>query len=227
MVTQTPIILLHGLHMNTLAMRPLANFLKNQGFSVHLFRYYSVKDSISTHSHRLTRFIHTLGLRKVHLIGHSLGGLVIRQFLHDNLNAITPISVDKVITLGTPHLGSICAHYAKRLSPILLGYSYGGSLDGSCPPLPAGITLGSIAGTKPNGIGKAVLSYHSKKIIQNQYDDDNDGTVYVFETKLDNASDHLVLPVSHSGMLFNKQVFERIITFLTVGQFNPDPLPAE
>lgn len=219
-MTQTPVVLLHGLHMNTLALRPLANFLKNQGFMVHLFRYYSVKDNIKTHSHRLRQFLTIHNIHKVHLIGHSLGGLVIRQFLYDNQHQFSPITIDKVITLGTPHLGSTCAHYAKRLSPIILGNAYNGSLSGHCPPLPSNITLGVIAGNKPNGLGKLLLSYHSQKIIKNQYDDSNDGTVYVFETKLANACDHLVLPVSHTGMLFDKLVFDKVLTFLNLGRFN-------
>lgn len=210
--------MLHGLHMNTLALRPLANFLKNQGFSVYLFRYYSVKDPIHTHSHKLHQFIQSLNLTKVHLVGHSLGGLVIRQFLNDNLTKPNPVTIDKVITLGTPHLGSICAHYAKRISPFLLGNSYDNSLNGTCPPPPAGVVFGVIAGNKPNGLGRAVLDYHTKNILKNQ-EGQHDGTVYVFETKLPTATDHLVLPASHSGMLFDKHTHQQIGYFLTHGRF--------
>lgn len=220
MNTKTPIILLHGLHMNTLALRFLANFLKSQGYSVHLFRYYSVKDNIDTHSNKLKTFINLLGIKKVHLIGHSLGGLVIRQFLHNNHNTPNPVVIDKVITLGTPHLGSTAAHYAKRLSPFLIGKAYHNSLNGQCPPLPDGIRLGVIAGNKPHGLGKPILLYHNKKVIKNQIDSQNDGTVYVFETKLNTLTDHIILPVSHSGMLFDKRTFWQVQHFLEQGQFD-------
>ena len=47
----------------------------------------------------------------------------------------------------------------------------------------------------------------------------HDGTVYVSETKLASASDHIVLPVTHTGMLIDKNVTQQAIYFLQHGEF--------
>jgi len=51
--------------------------------------------------------------------------------------------------------------------------------------------IGVIAGTVPLGLGPFVADF----------DEDNDGTVAVSETRFDGVKDHLIMPVNHKGML--------------------------
>lgn len=219
----TPVILLHGLYETTWYMKILANRLNQQGFNTHLFRYYSLVQPMTYHSQRLGKFVAECGFDKVHLVGHSLGGLVIRQFLYDNLNSPTPVAIGRVVTLGTPHLGSTAAHYLKRLAPAMINNAYAHALDGVMSPLPDGVQLGSIAGVKPQGLGKPLLTHHQKSKAQafanTTLDTRHDGTVYVFETQLPNT-DHLILPVSHTGMLFDRTVSQQVAYFLANGRFD-------
>lgn len=222
MQTSLPsVVLIHGLHQNTWLMQNIARFLRTHGFLVYSFRYYSLKDTIYTHSTRLYQFLQQKQLHNVHLIGHSLGGLVIRQFLSDQerlstINAHNTINIHKIITLGTPHQGSTVAHYSKKLFPILLGNSYAHALDGTAPPIHKDRTIGVIAGNKPLGLGLPILHYHNRKHQKQPHD----GTVYVFETQIDHLTDHITLPVSHTSMLRDSRVFEQIVYFLTHGKFN-------
>lgn len=224
--SRTPVILIHGLYEATWHMKVLANRLFAQGFLPYLFRYYSLKDPMTRHSERLARFIGEHDFSNadgVHLVGHSLGGLVIRQFLYDNQQKTQPIPIRRAVTLGTPHLGSVVAHYVKCLSPKMINNAFDTALDGQCPPLIDGVELGAIAGTKPQGLGKPFLTYHTKFTLNTKFDTEldtrHDGTVYVFETKLPNAKDHLILPISHTGMLFNDTVAQQVGYFLKNGVF--------
>ena len=47
--------LLHGLHMHSWVMRPLAYLLEQEGFEVALFDYYSVLHSMNRHVEDLAR----------------------------------------------------------------------------------------------------------------------------------------------------------------------------
>lgn len=233
LTSRTPVILIHGLYETTWYMKILANRLSAQGFDSHLFRYYSLKDPMIRHSERLARFIGEHDLSNadgVHLVGHSLGGLVIRQFLYDNQQKVQPSPIGRVVTLGTPHLGSTVAHYVKRLTPKMINNAFDTALDGHCPPLIDGVALGAIAGVKPQGLGKPFLTHHQKfnrisntnldnPLSASQLDIRHDGTVYVFETKLPNTKDHIILPVSHTGMLFNDTVAQQVGYFLKNGVF--------
>jgi hypothetical protein len=72
-----------------------------------------------------------------------------------------------------------------------------------------GRPLGIIAGTRSAGMGRLLLSF----------DEANDGTVTVGETKIDGASGHLCLPVTHSSMLFSARVARATADFLEHGTF--------
>ena len=51
------IILLHGLHMYSWVMKPLADMLEKQGFDVALFGYYSVWHTMPQHTQALAEFV--------------------------------------------------------------------------------------------------------------------------------------------------------------------------
>ena len=69
------IILLHGLHMHSWVMKPLAYLLEQEGFEVALFDYCSVLHSMNRHVEDLARWIDENHVDEtLHFVGHSLGG---------------------------------------------------------------------------------------------------------------------------------------------------------
>ena len=70
--------------------------------------------------------------------------------------------------------------------------------------------LGIIAGSQPLGVGQLLANFN----------EDNDGTVAVSETRMPGATDHIVLPVSHLGMLVSARVAHETGLFLTQGRFS-------
>ena len=69
--------------------------------------------------------------------------------------------------------------------------------------------LGVIAGTRPVGLGRLFAGFREP----------NDGTVAVRETRIEGATDQLVLPVSHLGMMLSSRVADECGRFLRDGHF--------
>ena len=121
----------------------------------------------------------------------------------------------RIVTLGTPHQGSATAAAirARHVGVPLLGRAYHDLLDGNLPPLPDAVELGSIAGNRPLGIGHLV-----------GLDGENDGTVLCAETHCPGMADHIVLPVSHTAMIADKEAAAQTAAFLRSGRFDHERL---
>lgn len=211
------VVLIHGLHQKAWIMQPLAMQLQSRGFATYQHNYYSLRDSIDKHSNSLNSWLldnHDPSVA-INLVGHSLGGLVIRDFI----SRFPQWKIGRCVTLGTPHKGSTTAKYVNNLLSPLVGNAYKNALDGQNAPLKKGLSLGVIAGNAPYGLGQIVLNYHNQKSKLSYPQCEHDGTVYVYETKLESATDHIILPVSHTGMLINQAVAEQTAYFLDHGMF--------
>jgi pimeloyl-ACP methyl ester carboxylesterase len=175
---------------------------------LHWFRYFGASESMSDVSARLATFVRDLDAPEVHFIGHSLGGLVIYRLLE----RFPDLPPGRVVFLGVPCVASRAAQRAALFSPLaqLMGPTVAEEL---LKPQERRWTqaraLGVIAGNQPIGLGQLLA----------HFDEDNDGTVAVSETRLAGAADHVVLPVSHLGMLVSAQVAHETGHFLTQGRF--------
>lgn len=133
------------------------------------------------------------------LIGHSMGGLVIRQYL----NAY-PRSNVRVLTLGTPHQGSQVAEWCYQHPWIayLLGSSEQAGLTVDyLPPYDGSYPLTSVAGTSQHGM----ISLFNLDVNY-----PHDGTVYQTETYLKGA-EHVTLDgVPHVGLLCYPSAIEYV-----------------
>ena len=217
-------IILHGLHMNPWMMRPLARKLSRAGFRTHSLGYHSLANPIETHSSKLNDWLsqHHPQDAPLYLVGHSLGGLVIRHFL-----ATYPDwQVMRSVTLGTPHQGSTTASYVKHYLPQLVSHAYIGALDGTCPLPPHDAKIGVIAGSRPWGLGLPFITLHSHLHRHDTHQTldarINDGTVYLSESRLNTAADYLILPTSHSGLVSDKTAAMQTVHFLKYGEFYRD-----
>lgn len=104
------IILLHGLHMHSWVMKPLAYLLEQEGFEVALFDYYSVLHSMNRHVEDLARWIdENHADETLHFVGHSLGGLVLRNFAAAYPNKVS----GRIVTMGAAPRQPGCATCAQ------------------------------------------------------------------------------------------------------------------
>lgn len=204
------LIYVHGLWMpgeeSLILRRRLAHEF---GLTLHSFRYSAATSTMSRITARLEEFVRSLKAQELHLVGHSLGGLVIHRFLE----RYPAQPAGRVVFLGTPCVASRAAMSAARFGPVahLMGRSVAEEL--LQPRERRWIhprELGIVAGTQPIGFGQLLAAF----------DEDNDGTIAVSETRMPGATDHIVLPVSHLGMLVSVRVARETGLFLTEGRFS-------
>jgi len=145
----------------------------------------------------------------VHLIGHSLGGIVILKMIeHFGIERI-----GRIVSLGSPFCGSVAAANLRRLpgGKYLLGRAMAQANQEAAERSWNGAReLGVIAGDRARGMGR-LLGPLPKP---------NDGTVAVAETRLPGATDHIVLPVTHFSMLWSADVADQVVAFLRDGRFD-------
>lgn len=120
----TPIILVHGVVDNRSIFTVLRRSLRGRGFGrTYALNYSPLTDDISEVAERLGTLIEEVcertGYDRVHIIGHSMGGLAARYYVQ-RLGGDR--NVHTVVTLGTPHSGSIVARFvpwpvARQMRP--------------------------------------------------------------------------------------------------------------
>jgi triacylglycerol lipase len=111
----TPIVLIHGVVDNRSIFTVLRRGLRRRGFGrVSALNYSPLSDDVRDVAERLAEAVEALcaetGYERVHLIGHSMGGLVARYYVQ---RMGGDERVHTLVTLGTPHSGT----YAARLVP--------------------------------------------------------------------------------------------------------------
>ena len=195
------VLLLHGLWMPRLSMHWLAARLREAGFEPEAFGYASVAGGPDT---AIPRLVERLRGEPVHVVAHSLGGLVTLTALERH----PELPVRRVVCLGSPLCGSAAANglpgrvWSAASAPLLRR---------GCAAWAGRPEVGMIAGNVPMGLGRYV----------GRFQEDNDGTVTVAETRLPGLADHTVLAASHSGLLFSADVARQAVAFLQRGRFDP------
>jgi len=207
------VILLHGLGRSSGSMKPLAADLEDRGFRVVNFGYPSTEEPPESLVARLDDEIESccLASPKLHFVGHSLGGILVRAYLAET----RPSNLGRLVMLGPPNKGSelidefgdsALFEWAMGPTALLLGTS-ADSLPNSLPA--PTIEVGIIAGTGTvNPIGSVILP------------DEDDGMVSLERTKLEGMADFLVVPDSHALIMRSREVARQVALFLRTGHFD-------
>jgi pimeloyl-ACP methyl ester carboxylesterase len=139
--TGRPVMLVHGWGGTPSGWSTLTSALRGRGVTVGTISYAPFGTSVEQLARRLARgvagVLSETGADKVHLVGHSLGGIIVAQALADGL---LEGQVDTVITIAAPFGGSPWAN----LLPV--GSAVRSLRDGSkilrriaVAPLPSGV----------------------------------------------------------------------------------------
>ncbi|TBR37052.1 MULTISPECIES: alpha/beta fold hydrolase [Dyella] len=206
------IILLHGLWMRGFALLMLHRRLIEAGYRVHRFDYMSVAATQERILGRLQERMRELegDGAPVHLVGHSLGGLLALRACETP----EPLPAGRIVCLGSPLLGSAAARAFSgkggRGGEALLGHNRS-LLEHGFERWAGPREVGVIAGRMAMGLG----------MMLGPLEGENDGTVAVAETRLPGVTDHCVVEANHTGLLFSTATADRIGQFLRDGSFGP------
>jgi pimeloyl-ACP methyl ester carboxylesterase len=186
------VVLVHGLWMTGTEMRVLGGRLEEAGFRVRYFRYRSRRGGLASAADALREFVGATEGERVHLIGHSLGGVVIARMLE---GAPLP-RPGRVAMLGAPMGGSAAAGIVSRLRAgrWLLGGVIREGIVERAPKWPGGRELLVVAGDVPFGSG-LLLGLRKP----------HDGVVRVEETRVEGAR-AVTVRASHVGLLLSRKV---------------------
>ena len=201
------VLLLHGLMMRSPALLPLAWRLRRRGFVPEIFSYSTLWRTPGLAMERLAMRLYAMGPEPVHLVAHSLGGLIAAE----TINRYQQLPPGRLVLLGSPIAGSSAARGLAAHALGLVSGRSGPLLRGGLAMLPPGRRIGMVAGARSLGLGKFFCSF----------DGLNDGTVAVWETRLPGLADHVVIQASHSGLVFSEQAAGLAANFLETGHFQP------
>ncbi len=192
--------------MGSWAMSWLAHELSEAGFDARALALHSMSDSPEAHVARLARAVVESDTDRIHLMGHSLGGVILLRYLQNAMDK----RLGRAVLLGAPALGCQAARQLDR-QPWggLLGNSRELWLAPFAQAVQGNVDVGAIAGDHAFGLGALFVSLEGP----------NDGVVTVAETRIAGLRDHIVLPVSHSAMLISAEVSRQAAAFLKAGRF--------
>ena len=207
------VLLIHGILMNPLEMRYLGSQLEKSGFNVHYVYYQSVLKSPAENASIIYEKIKQLDLPNLHLVGHSLGGVLLMHLFDQIETTEDELPQGRVVMLGSPVKGSWIAQKVSEwpiVSPIL-AKSMPNALSGvDIPDWNNKRDWGMIAGTKGQGLG----------LLTGGLPGVSDGTVLLDETYHPKQKEHIQVDKSHTALLFSKEVADLTSQFLNTGKFN-------
>lgn len=208
------VVLLHGIGMQGYVMKRIETALIAEGYRVINVSYPSrdmpfeklageyLPAQLQTHD--------AARAPRLNFVTHSMGSLIVRKLIQD----ARPANLSRVVMIGPPNHGSAAADEAKQYALLseFLGENLArlGTGDNSIVSAlgPADFEVGIIA-------GEVALN----PVFGNVLTGKNDGAVTVESAKLEGMRDFIVVPYSHTVMLWRDEVIEQAIAFLADGHF--------
>ncbi len=219
--SQQCIIVIHGITAGTEHVAQIETALNDNGYYVANIGWETggklepISDNVFTEGLQLCRSIKEV--KRIHLIGHSTGGIIIRYHLANN----TIPELGYVVMIGTPNKGSRLANLAKftmneekhnAIYGETIRYLYAGD-DAFHSTLPdaSGYYLGVIAGTGHDSLKDRVYALVEPGI--------DDGRVSLTSAMIEGMNDFIIFPHQHNRLTEQDDVHQQIIAFLQSGNF--------
>ena len=215
------VIVLHGLGRTAYSMSRIESALENNNYLVWNEGYPSTSDDIeelsTTAINEGLKFCSSNNAAAIHFVTHSLGGILVRQYLQHN----TIAGLGRIVMLSPPNQGSEVADLLNEYSlyQLVLGPAagqLGTNEDGLVRRLkPVKGEIGIITGDNSSD------PWFSPVIPG-----EDDGKVSVESAKLDEMSDFITVHNGHTFIMRDQQVISQILYFLEHGRFSKEISPA-
>jgi len=208
--SRTTIVMVHGAIVDGYETGLLRKRLRQLGYRTRLFQYRSMMRGLDFNVARLVDFIRETEGDIVHVVSHSMGGVLMRRVFEE----MPDPRPGRLIAIASPLLDCWVGHRYQRLhsrvGPALIGQTVRDHITN--PPgsvWQGGRDFGVIAGTYPFGVGRFFPSLPKP----------NDGVVLLTETQLQGIADHISYHINHFGLLLSKRCAAQIARFLATGAF--------
>nr|WP_277611008.1 alpha/beta hydrolase [Microbulbifer celer] len=210
------VILLHGLAKSDASMAKLEAAVSEAGYTTVNVHYPSTERRIEQLAGPAIAPAvddckkRTPELQKLHFVTHSMGGILVRQYL----SKVELPNLGRVVMLGPPNHGSEVVDRLGNFPGFKMMFGE------------AGLQLGTGKMSVPNQLGAAhfdlgiIAGTRSINLILSQFlPAADDGKVTVESTKLEGMQDHLEMPVTHVFMMKNAKVISQVLNYLEHGTF--------
>lgn len=208
------VVLLHGLARTASSMDAMAEALATAGYRVANVDYPSRHHRVQVLSELAipagVEACVNAGSSRLHMVTHSLGGILVRDYLSRHSVA----ALQRVVMLAPPNHGSAVVDNLDDLP----GFHW---LNG-----PAIEQLGTGADSLPLQLGAAsvdtAIIAGSRSInlyLSTFLENPDDGKVSVASARLDGMCAMLVLPVSHPFIMSDEETIEQVLSYLGSGRF--------
>ena len=220
----TGVILIHGIIRSSKSMSAFREPLTDAGFHVFPFDYPSTRVEIAESADYLRQVIESLdGIESLHIVAHSMGGLVTRVYLTKQPDP----RIRRLVMIGSPNSGAELADLMRGkvnflFKPLLgpAGQQLVTDPAGLIARLPTPTCeFAVIAGGRGgNGFNPLISG-------------DDDGIVSVASTRLPGAADFLLVNSLHLNLLRNDESIASAVRFLETGRLrdegDPQPIPRD
>ena len=208
----TAVVLIHGIIRSSKSFHQLKHQLQQVGYLVVVFDYPSTRVDIQRAAGYLHETLESLdGIDTIHLVVHSMGGLVVRAFLAEHEDR----RIERMVMMGVPNVGAQLADQLKHRWLYKTVFGPAGQQLGKDPegwiaqlPIPD-FEFAIIAG------GRGPKSNGFNPILEG----DDDGTVTVESTRLPGATDFILVGCPHSFLMAHEDATAATIRFLQSGAF--------
>jgi triacylglycerol lipase len=211
------VVLIHGMGRSTISLKRVEITLRKAGYHVVNVSFPSMRCPIEEMANgALEEAIRTrvpANAAKIDFVTHSLGGIVLREFLaHRHVT-----NLGRVVMLAPPNHGS---QIADRFKSNALGRWILG---------PAGRELGTSQTDLPQRL--PAVNYETGVIAGDRSADPwfagilphpNDGKVTVKNAQVEGMTDFIVVHYSHMWMMWHKPTLDEVLFFLRDGHFKHD-----
>lgn len=208
------VVILHGLGRTANSMNKIADFFKEEGYQVINLGYPSREKRIEALAEQYLKEAiekHCIDKnKKINFITHSMGGIIVRQYLKQNQVK----NLGRVVMLAPPNQGSEVVDFLEESDVVewVLGPAFKqlGTDEESLP-----LRLGEVDFELGVIIGDKSVNWINSIIIPGK----DDGKVAIENAKVDGIDDFLLVSRTHLFVMYSNQVLEQMHYFLENGQF--------
>ncbi len=212
------VVFLHGLAQRAESMQYIANYVANEGFQVQNIVYDSKAAKIEYLAEAVENGVglcQLIDASKIHLVGHSLGAILVRQYISKSkVN-----NIGRIVLIAPPNKGTRIVNFLGRneekaiekYGVAFVELGQGKEYFVNNIPIVGVSATGIIAGSGKSTRNDYIFSMFIKGV--------DDGRVSLQSTRLQGVKHHITVPYSHHDIIYANDVHEQVLHFLLNGKF--------